>query len=460
MHVQTYTYGNIPIEMWEYPAYIAMLVVVWFVGAGIKRRRIAHQPEYRFFLWGLWAKVAGGFLFACIYIFHYGQGDTTSFYECSIAFCRLLFDDPSSFFTVLAGDGTQEMKSYFTAETGEPMMYMFGEGATRFTMKLLVPFMLLSGQSYFITTLLISIVTYGALWRLYLMFTSYFPQYTRNLAIAILFMPSVIFWGSGILKDSFTLAATCYLMVITNNIIQRQGRLWLNVAGMLFFGYVIISVKAYVILILLPSSLVWFFYSKVKKIKNRLVRYLIVPFTYIAIIGGSYYGLTAFGETLGKFSIDRALKTAAITQGDLKQEYYEGNSFDIGDFEATPMGALAKFPQATAAGLFRPFLLESRNTVMVLSGIENLFILGLTLVVIVTVKWKVLRKLVSENPVIIYSFVFSVLFAFMIGLTTSNFGALVRFKIPLIPLYMASIMIMFSKLRKPKITNSRRFQTM
>ena len=34
----------------------------------------------------------------------------------------------------------------------------------------------------------------------------------------------------------------------------------------------------------------------------------------------------------------------------------------------------------------------------------------------------------------------------MIGLTTSNFGALVRFRIPIIPLYMASVMVLLGYL--------------
>ncbi|MFM9985007.1 MAG: hypothetical protein ACKVOK_07205 [Flavobacteriales bacterium] len=448
MFVQTYTYGNVPIEIWEYPATIFLLIVVWFLGVYIKKKRIAQRPEYAFFIWGLWAKIIGGFAFACIYVFYYGQGDTTSFYECSMAFCKLLFRDASDFFTVLMGEGTQEMKSYFNTETGEPMMYMFGEGATRFTMKLLIPFMLISGQSYFITTFLIAIVTYGALWQLYLLFAGYFPAFRKQLAVGILFMPSVLFWGSGILKDSFTLAATCYLIVITNNIIQRKGSLILNVIGLVIFAYIIISIKAYVLLILLPSSLVWFFYSKIKTISNVLIRYLIIPFIYIAILGGSYFGLKLFGESFGKFSINRALKTAAITQGDLKQEYYDGNSFDIGSFEPTAAGALSKFPQATFAGLYRPVIIEARNAVMIISGLENLFILGLTIYILLMSRWKALFRFVSQHPIILYSLVFSILFAFMIGLTTSNFGALVRFKIPLIPLYMACLFIFWGRLQK------------
>lgn len=451
MYVQTYTYGNVPIEIWEYPATVFLLIAVWFIGVAIKKKKIKSRPEYSYFIWGLWAKIVGGFAFACIYVFYYGQGDTTSFYECSMSFCKLLFHDASDFFTVLMGEGTQEMKSYFTADTGEPMMYMFGEGATRFTMKLLIPFMLLSGQSYFITTFLIAIVTYGALWQLYLLFCSYYPNYRKPLAIGILFMPSVIFWGSGILKDSFTLAATCYLIVITNNIIVRKGSLILNIIGLILFSYIIISIKAYVLLILLPSSLVWFFYTKIKSIRNVLIRYLIIPFIYIGILGGSYFGLKMFGESFGKFSIDRALKTAAITQGDLKQEYYDGNSFDIGNFEPTAIGALSKFPQATFAGLYRPMIFEAKNVVMLISGLENLFILGLTIYILLANKRKILVSYLSQHPIILYSLVFSVLFAFMIGLTTSNFGALVRFKIPLIPLYMACLFVLWGRLQERKL---------
>lgn len=424
---------------------VLLLLAVMLIGASIRKKNIALNPEYEYFVKGLWTKIFGGLFFGSIYVFYYGQGDTTSYYECSLSFVKLLHHDFGHFLTVLFGDGTQEMKSYFTSETGEPMMYMFGEAASRFTMKLLVPFMLVTNGSYFLTTVLVSIVTYGGLWQLYRMFVSYFPAHRKNLAIAILFMPSVMFWGSGILKDSFTLASTCYLVVVTNDIIRRNGSMVWNIVKLIFFAYLVVSIKAYIIIILLPSTLVWMFYERISKIKSKLIRYMIVPFVYITIILGSYIGLTAFGERLGKFSVSKALTTAAVNQNDLKRDYYEGNSFDIGDFDPTIGGALSKFPKATLAGLFRPYLWDSRNVVMLLSGAENLFIMGLTLFVLFKLKFKRMGRFIMSNPVILYSLVFSFLFAFMIGLTSPNFGALVRFKIPLIPLYMACLMILLGE---------------
>jgi hypothetical protein len=445
--------------MWEYPAMILLLIVVFLTAAAIRKSKITRFPEYRFFIWGLLTKVLGGLLFASIYVFYYGQGDTTSFYECSLAFCKLFLHDTSDFFTAYFGGGTQEVKSYFTSDTGEPLMYMFAEGSTRFTMKLLVPFMLLSGGSYFITTVLVAIFTYGGLWQLFRMFYKKFPQHAKGLAVAILFMPSVMFWGSGIMKDSFTLAATCYLIVAIYNLIESKGNKVLNVLRMILFAFVVVSIKAYVIVILLPSTLVWMLYNRVRKVRNKLVRKLILPFVYVIVITGSYFGLNAFGESLGKFSVKNALKTAAINQNDLKQDYYEGNSFDIGDFDPTIGGALSKFPQATLAGLFRPYVWDSRNVVMFLSALENLFVLGFTLLVLFRLNWSKVSSFMVSQPLLLYCLVFSVLFAFMIGLTSPNYGALVRFRIPLTPLYMTCLMVLNGELKAKRQQQTARDNT-
>ncbi|MBK7184198.1 MAG: hypothetical protein IPH89_15525 [Bacteroidetes bacterium] len=85
------------------------------------------------------------------------------------------------------------------------------------------------------------------------------------------------------------------------------------------------------------------------------------------------------GDNMSKFSIDNALETAAITNYDLKQDYYGGSSFNIGDFDGSVPGMLKLFFPAMNAGLFRPYLWESRSLVLFIAGIENLFLLLFTL---------------------------------------------------------------------------------
>lgn len=456
MHIDTFTYGKIPVEMWEYTAFPVLLIIIMFISGRIKKAGLKKRPEYKYFLWGLWAKISGGVLFALVYTLYYSGGDTTSYYECALSFVNLLYQKPALFFEAYFGPGTPEIKSLFTSDTGSPMAYMFFDEKTRMVIKLVVPFLTLGFRSFFITTVLVAVFTYGGLWRLYLMFSSYFPKFRWHLALAVLFMPSVIFWGSGILKDSFTLAATCYFIVATNDLIRRKRPMIWHLLILFLSGFVILSIKPYILIILLPGNLVWFFYSRIKKIRNRFIRYIIVPFVYVFVAMGSYSLLTVLGDRLGKFSPERALETAVIIQQDLKQDYYDGNSFDIGEFDASLSSIAMKSPQAVIAGLYRPFVWESNNIVMLMSGIENLIIMGITILVLLRMNWRRLFRLIADNPVILYSFSFSVLFAFMIGVTTSNFGALVRFKIPLIPLYMGSMVIIYKHLNHFRLINSRK----
>ncbi|MGB0423351.1 MAG: hypothetical protein ACPGED_03470 [Flavobacteriales bacterium] len=455
MKISTFTYGEIPVELWEYSAFLFLLVLILIWGYRTKLRNIHHNSSYRFFIPGLLLKIVGGVAFALIYTLYYGGGDTTNYYQTALAYVNLFQDDIPSFFQAYFGGGTAEVKSLFNHNTGYPLATYFFDDRTRAMTKILVPFMIISGKSYFIATLWISVFTYAGLWRLYQVFVGHFPQFQRNLAIGILFMPSVVFWGSGILKDSVTLAATCYFIEATNDFTLKKGSLFFKSFRIFVSSAVIILLKPYILIVLLPGTLIWFFYARIKKIKNRYFRSVIVPFTYVFILSSSYFLLTQLGDSFGKFAPEKALETAVVTQHDLKQEYYKGNSFDIGDFDASYTSLASKFPAAVTAGLYRPFIWESKNVVMLLSGIENFFILIMTVLVIVRIRWRLMWKLIADHPIILYSLIFAVLFAFMIGITTSNFGALVRFKIPLIPIYMASIMIMYSHLTSFRIKSGK-----
>jgi len=448
MYIPTFYYGNIPIEPWEIPAFLILMIVVWLISGTVRRRQIKQHSEYTYFLWGLWAKIAGGIFFGLIYIFYYRGGDTIGYFSSAYSYCELFHYNLNDFWTAYFGPVSQETLSVFSSKTGEPLGYMYFNDQTRVVIKLLVPFMLVSGKSYFISGALVSILTYTGAWRLYQTFVRCFPGHQKNLALAILFMPSVVFWGSGISKDSYTLAGSCFFLSTISLLIDRKGSLIWNVIILLLSAGLIILIKPYILLILLPGTLTWILYSRIQNIRNSLLRYSIVPFTYLAVIMGSYGILSALGGSFGKFSIDKALETAVVSQRDLKQEYYEGNSFDIGEFEPTLTGVFSRFPAATIAGLFRPYLWESRNIVMLLSGLENFLILIITLYVLFRLKWSVIYSIISHHPILLCSFVFSILFAFMIGLTTSNFGALVRFKIPLVPLYMSTILLLLSQTKR------------
>jgi hypothetical protein len=100
------------------------------------------------------------------------------------------------------------------------------------------------------------------------------------------------------------------------------------------------------------------------------------------------------------------------------------------------------------ATLFRPYITESRNFTMMLSGLENLWVLILFMRVLWSTRLVHLPAAVTRTPLVLMALSFTVIFGFLTGITTPNFGALVRFKIPLMPMFIGGMYIILFLMRK------------
>ena len=117
-------------------------------------------------------------------------------------------------------------------------------------------------------------------------------------------------------------------------------------------------------------------------------------------------------------------------------------SFDLGEIDPSIQGMMSKAHLAINAALFRPFIWEAKNPVMILSALENSYFLFLTLFLLVKLKFFGVFKLIFNNPFLLFSMLFSLFFAFSVGISTPNFGALVRLRIPCIPFFLSSLFIL------------------
>ena len=126
-------------------------------------------------------------------------------------------------------------------------------------LRLVNPLLLLTFSSYLLTTVLLDWIAYAGIWKLFLVFTDHYPNRKNLFALAILFFPSVIFWGSGILKDTITLSCTGWVVYCIHKIfVQKKKTIGLYIP--LFLNlFIIFFIKPYVIFALLPGSLLDFF---------------------------------------------------------------------------------------------------------------------------------------------------------------------------------------------------------
>lgn len=409
-------------------------------GYYVTQKNIRKNPEYKYFIPGLIARITGAITLGLVYYFYYGGGDTTNYHHSAVSYSNFLFTNREDLLVALFGDAKHH---YFSFEIASDVhhVYRANDPHAFFVVRLLIPIVLMGFHSYFTSAILVATFTYGGLWKLYQTFLLEFPQLKRELAIACLFIPSCVFWGSGLMKDSFTLSAVGWFTYAFYHFFIKKTRNPKYFIFLLISSFMILAIKPYIFFALLPGSILWMSNNIIANINHKFIRGLLTPlFLIVGLIGG-YFALDQLGENLGAYKIDSVLDKAVVTQQDMKATYYGGQSFDIGNFDASAGGVALKAPVAIFAGIFRPGLWDVRNPVMAISSLENTYLLILTLFLLFKLKFLGFFKYIVANPLILFSVCFSLFFAFSVGLTCANFGSLVRLRIPELPFFVASLFV-------------------
>ena len=409
-------------------------------GYYMTKKHIRRNPEYKYFTKGLMVRITGATGLGLVYFFYYGGGDTTNYYQSASAYGNLFFQDQNDFWIGWLGDAKGYYFS-FDESTGYPV-YSARDSHSFFVVRLLIPIVMLGCHSYFASAVLVAIFTYGGMWRLYIVFLKEFPELKKEFAIACLFIPSCVFWGSGLMKDSFTLSAVgWFTYAFYHFFIKKERKISLGIY-LFISGFVILAIKPYIFFALLPGSILWLSNNLVKKINHGFIRLIATP--VILGLGGitGYLALDNMGDNLGQYKVDNVLDKAVVTQQDMKAEYYHGNSYDIGDFDASIESIITVAPMAIFSGIFRPALWDVKNAVMLISSLENTYLLTLTIFLLFRLKIFGFFVLIRKNPMLLFCMLFSLFFAFSVGLTVANFGSLVRLRIPELPFFVAGIFML------------------
>ena len=335
-------------------------------------------------------------------------------------------------------------------------MFWHQAGSTEFRLVRIGAFIgLFCFSNYTVIALFFAIISFSGMWALYITMAKIRPHVYKELAWTIFYVPSLFFWGSGLLKDSLCLGALGWLFYgFYRGTIQKQA-IFKSLLITAFAGYVLYEIKVYIILCFLPPALLWVFNENNARIKNKTLRIIVKPVFFA--LGGliAMYAATNLTKGDEKYDVDKIGARSKITSDYLYEvsQKQEGSGYNLGKQDGT-LGGMAKLaPQAIATSLFRPFIWEAHNPVMLLSALEASFILFFTLRIFWRTGIAATLALIAQTPVLVMCFVFSLIFAASVGITSSNFGTLVRYKIPMIPFYLGSLYILQSiaaeKSRRP-----------
>ena len=193
-----------------------------------------------------------------IYLFYYKGGDTTNYFKGAICMINLMFKNFPVYLDIMSGNNSFENYMAFDSSTGYPPTYMYRDEKTFAVVRYINPLVLLCMKSFVPTTIVLASLAFSGPWRLFLMFCREFPGLSKQLAVAILFVPSVFFWGSGLLKDTFTFSAICwYTFSFYKAFIVKEKRL-INLIFLLMSVWILISIKPYLFIAIFPGSVLWY----------------------------------------------------------------------------------------------------------------------------------------------------------------------------------------------------------
>ena len=420
-----------------------LFVILIFAIAYILRPFVTERQNRRYFIPGLTMKIIGALAVGFIYQFYYGGGDTFTYFHLGSKYIWEAFRDSPILAFKLIFTGTEYSGDTFQYAAN---IYTYGDPSSYFVVRVAGLFDILTFHTYSATAVLFAFMSFSGLWALYHVLYKMYPKIHFGMAIAVFFIPSVFFWGSGILKDTITIGALGWATWGIYYLFIAQKKLLISGLVLAISLFTIYSIKIYILLCLMPAAILWVFYLRIGGVRNMLLKIIITPvvLTIAGILG--YFSIIKIGEDSPRYNIENIAFTAKETAMWIHyvSERSGGSAYSLGDFDYSPAGVARKFLPAIWVTLYRPHLWEVNNIVMLLSALEAFALLLFTLYAIYHVGFIRSLKTISSNPFLIFCFLFSIVFAFAVGITTYNFGSLVRYKIPLYPFFVSGLFILLS----------------
>lgn len=431
-----------PSDLWLAPICIIVLYM-------ILHSRMILQPDAevrRIYRTGFWVKILVTFIYVLAVKFVFKGGDTALFYQGILDFKNALHANPAlwkDFFTTLQLTPENPFTPYFFYDdyaVDITYNYMLSSGNLFASRLGLIPAYLFN-DSYLCISLCFSFFALGGSLRLFKTFNYYYPNIKAEAAIAAIFFPSVAFWSAGFLKDAICFGCTGFFIYGVLNVFIRRRKIIFSVLWIIVSSYLIYSIKSYIFLVLLVSSILWLFMELNKTITHPDLKKV---FYGISTIAGAYIAFKMYekvtdSDVLKQYQLQNIVEFADYQRQNFLNQQGGGSTYTVNTDNIFLWGL-----SGLAASFFRPFPWEVTTITALLGAIEAMCVMALTAYVLYKKKWGFFKTIFSES-VLIFFFVLSIIMAAGIGASVANFGALSRYKIPIMPFYVFLILVSYHK---------------
>lgn len=435
-------------DLITFPIYMG---IIYFLAYWIRSKHRDNQLYQRYFIKGLNYKVIGALGFATIYWFYYKGGDSINFFYTTKPLHKLFFSNPSSFFSFVFSSNKTPYpdECWYEAWTVYDVLWLARGSASLTTIKIGAVLNLFACNSFIAISLLMAFITYLFTWNAFELFVTLYPKLIKDFEIGFLMLPSILFWGSGIGKDAIMFAAILNFVYCFYNLVIYKRNIFKNIISLIITVYLISLIRSYILFTMGPSLILMTGIYYRNLFRNPAVRFLALPVFLAVGIAGSVFFIKSVGNSASSYSLDSLQKTAeGFHSWHTTLGKTEGGSFySLGnDVDYTLAGIIKKAPLALVIALFGPFVWQIRNPVMLMSGTESIIFLFFFIKIFFNVRIYKAYNILFSDHVIMLCLLFVIALGIAIGMTSFNYGALVRYRIPILPFFVMLISITKYKL--------------
>lgn len=389
-------------------------------------------------------KLFFGFLLWAIYTFYYpnrATADIYKYFDDSEIIYNALKTKPLDYFKMLLGIGndTQAFDVYYSkmhywARKNSIGSYNDGHTVIRFNAFA----RLFSRGFYTVHTVFICFISFIGLTAIYKAFLPFFQNKKKELMLAIFLLPSVLLWGSGVLKEGllfFTLGLFLYYF---------QQPFTRKTFFICFTTAVLTAAsKFYVWLAILPGLLFLFFIRKTGP-QKLLLKFMLILLagSLITVTIDRYTTIQSPFVTLAQKQMEfNALANGQNQDANLKNIPAAGSRIDIPTLQPTLSSFLKNAPVALWNVFVRPYPTEMKSAMMLPVGLEN----GLIFLIIVICLIYRLPCTQIKWEYVLFCFSFVIIQFLIIGETTPVLGAIARYKVPALPFLVIAFLLLLDK---------------
>jgi len=416
---------------------IPLLFVLYY-----RTYRISNSIDKYFFILGFLTKIFGATCAVLIYKLYYGGGDTTEYCRGGVLLFDYVIDHLDQLPQILASEDLRNFNELSFIQYNVKFDYWYAKPTYTMT-KIALIINTFTLNSFFLTSILCSYFSFFCSWKFYRFFGENTETNKKLAGYAIFLMPSVIFWGSGLFKDTFTLGGLYLLIIGLVNVFGHSRYKISNVLYIIIGAYLLFSIRSFFLMASFPFVLLWIISLRFYSIPRLSIKIFITPF-FVVIAGismaASLQYLTIFFQEL---SIEKLVDTSKGFQS--WHASLQGSSYSLGEIDYTVNGLIRKIPASIVVTFFRPFIWEAKKPIVLISSFQSLIFLFITIYAIFKMRIVYFFTSFFSSPQAIALMGFSLFYGIVVGFTSYNFGALDRYKIPCLSTYMLALVFAWEK---------------